>query len=169
MAVSVTCLFSVENESRNKNQIFGVNIEIPGVSGYKRDFSVWTLSKVLVLKHSIHSTLYSSLLVFSPFSLDCRVPVYRWSHPGISVSCIIVSPWKFKKNPTKQNRLNHQGLLSLAVLNFMGIPGLEWWASWVSATEQILCSTCWTLVSQCQMCSQAFLFFTLNKNLEVTQ
>lgn len=73
--MSVTCLISVENESKNKKQIFGVNIEIPGVSGYKRDFSVWTLSKVLVFKHSIHSTLF--LLVFFPFSFDCGVPFYR--------------------------------------------------------------------------------------------
>lgn len=96
--MSVACLFTVENESGNKNQIFGVNIEIPGVSGYKRDFSVWTLSKVLVLKHSIHSTLFFSfLLFFSPFSFDCRV--YRWGRLGISMNCIIVSPWKFKKPP----------------------------------------------------------------------
>lgn len=73
--MSVSCLFSVENESRNQKQIFGVNIELPEVSGYKRDFSVWTLSKVLLLKHSIHSSLFSSLLFFSSF--DCRVPVYK--------------------------------------------------------------------------------------------
>lgn len=64
--MSVTCLISVENESRNQNQIFGVNIEIPGVSGYKRDFSVWTLSKVLVIKHSTIPFFFLSLGLF-PF------------------------------------------------------------------------------------------------------
>lgn len=95
--MTATCLFSVENESRNQKQIFGVNIEIPEVSGYKRDFSVWTLSKVLVLKHSIQSTLFSSLFVFSPFYFGCRMPVYRWGHLGIFMNCISVSPWRLKK------------------------------------------------------------------------
>lgn len=75
--MSVTCLISVENESRNKKQIFKVNIEILGVSGYKRDFSVWTLSKVLVLKHSIHSINFAFSCFFLPFSFDCGVTVYR--------------------------------------------------------------------------------------------
>lgn len=161
--MSVTCLFSVENESRNKNQIFGVNIEISGISGYKSDFSVQ--SPCVKTLHPFHSFFLS----FGFFPLFLLTVVCLSTGEAVWASqwiVLLLSSWKFKKTH-KTEQIKPPRPFVFGCVKFHG-------NSWIGVMGRVgICHGARSSVppaelwSLCVRCAARHFFFTLNKSLKV--